>query len=167
MAAEYTEISLAEMNDFMRFNGFALVGVDKTTHEALWGHEHQYDYTHADTGLTVRMFSTIDKRDGAGRRSGGDAIRLILLRPDGKPMRGSKFTRVHRVKNWRKNLLARIDYIMERLDDGRIRDEVKSDCPNCKSEASVRPVLNKKHETFMACDGGQYRRPCSFTRSHD
>ena len=82
-------------------------------------------------------------------------------------MRGSKFTRVHRVKNWRKNLLARIDYIMERLDDGRIRDEVDSDCPHCKSEASVRPVLNKKHETFMACDGGQYRRPCSFTRSHN
>jgi len=161
MAGQYTEISLSEMDAFMRFLGFRRAGVDETKHEPLWGNEHQYDFAHEPSGMTVRMFSTIDTRDGHGRKKGGDAIRFLILRRDGSLLRGAKFTRVHRVKNWRKNLVQRFEDIHDALGAKKIRDEPNEPCSVCNA-GELRPVLNKRHETFMACSN----RACRNSRSH-
>ena len=152
MSAQYTEISLEEMDEFMQSEGFV-----KVAHNPLNGFEVQYDLMHKN-GLRIRLFSTIDVRSDAGRGKGSDAMRLILIAPDESIIRGAKFTRIHRVKNWRKNLMARYNQILDAMDS-----EVISYCPSfdcAKCTGTIRTLLAKGFKesgisTFMGCSGYQ------------
>tara|TARA_R110000822_G_scaffold197781_4_gene335833 strand:- start:15637 stop:16152 length:516 start_codon:yes stop_codon:yes gene_type:complete len=147
MSAQYTEISLEEMDEFMQSEGFV-----KVAHNPLNGFEVQYDLMHKN-GLRIRLFSTIDVRSDAGRRKGSDAMRLILIAPDDSIIRGAKFTRIHRVKNWRKNLMARYNQILDAMDSEAISYCPSFDCPKCPG--TIRTLLAKQISTFMGCSGYQ------------
>jgi len=152
MSAQYTEISLEEMDEFMQSEGFV-----KVAHNPLNGFEVQYDLMH-ENGLRIRLFSTIDVRSDAGRGKGSDAMRLILIAPDDSIIRGAKFTRIHRVKNWRKNLMARYNQILDAMDSEAISYCPSFDCPKCTG--TMRTLLSRKQnngqptiDSFMGCDG--------------
>ena len=150
--ATYQEISLEEMDEFMQAEGFV-----KVAHNPLNGFEVQYDLMH-DNGLRIRLFSTIDVRSDAGRGKGSDAMRLILIAPDESIIRGAKFTRIHRVKNWRKNLMARYNEILDSMDSDVISYCPPFDCAKCTG--TIRTLLAKGFKesgisTFMGCSGYQ------------
>jgi len=142
--ATYQEISAGEMDSFMDAEGFV-----KVAHNPLNGFEVQYDLMH-DNGLRIRLFSTIDIRSDAGRGNGSDAMRLVVMTSEGI-LRGAKFKRVHRVKNWRKNLMVRYNEILDGIESGKIAFCSSFDCPKCGEK--VRTLLNNQYKTFMGCSG--------------
>ena len=157
--ATYQEISAGEMDSFMDSEGFV-----KVSHDALQGFEEQYDLSCEDiagNGLKIRLFSTIDIRSNSGRGNGSDAMRLVIMTSEGI-LRGAKLKRVHRVVNWRKNLMARYNEILNLIETGAISFCSSFDCPKCGEK--VRTLLNGaySHKTFMGCSG--YRKnDCRYT----
>ena len=146
--ATYQEISAGEMDSFMDSEGFV-----KVSHDALQGFEEQYDLSCEDiagNGLKIRLFSTIDIRSNSGRGNGSDAMRLVIMTSEGI-LRGAKFKRVHRVKNWRKNLIVRYNEILDSIESGKIAFCSSFDCPKCGDK--VRTLLNNHYKTFMGCSG--------------
>ena len=108
--AEAVTITQWEMARFMDALGFD---------EADPGHpcgEVCYEAPYGTQGCRLRVYSTI-ANDGASRGVGADAIRVVCVDPEGdvflKP-----FKRVHRVVNWRRNLLS---LPTRRATDGRSR----------------------------------------------
>jgi hypothetical protein len=67
--------------------------------------------------LTLRVYTTIDKRSGLPREKGSDAIRIALfgIDSDGNPKLIGADTRVHRTQNWKQNLAERLDGATEKL----------------------------------------------------
>ena len=59
-------------------------------------------------------------RQQASRSKGKDAIRCLLVNEEGWPIK--KFTRTHRVKNWRLNLLRKYEPAIEGANFSGIRD---------------------------------------------
>lgn len=146
--ATYQEISAGEMDSFMDAEGFV-----KVASGSLQGFEAQYDLACEDiagNGLRIRLFSTIDIRSDAGRGNGSDAMRLVIMTSEGI-LRGAKFKRVHRVKNWRKNLMVRYNEILDGIESGKIAFCSSFDCPKCGDK--VRTLLNNHYKTFMGCSG--------------
>jgi len=144
MPAEFTNVTEQEMADFLGPQGFKKVAIPGT-YELVWGKRVDQD----DLNLTLRVFSGINP-DGQSREVGEDAmrVRLFMRTADGqiKELGGSK--RVHRVKNWRKNLQSRLDSWLEYMP--------KDKCNQCGS-----PMVPRKGRfgAFIACTN------CKNTRS--
>ena len=130
--AEAVTITQWEMARFMDALGFD---------EADPGHpcgEVCYEAPYGTQGCRLRVYSTI-ANDGASRGVGADAIRVVCVDPEGdvflKP-----FKRVHRVVNWRRNLLSRIDPVF--ADPSGYRWAEPMDCDRCGSLDKMRGGRN-------------------------
>jgi len=79
-------------------------------HTTMIGGEYVYDFN-ISPDLVLRIYSSIDFKTKEGRKCGADAIRITMLWK-GKPML-KKQRRVYRTLNWKKNLMARLDEVMD------------------------------------------------------
>ena len=72
--------------------------------------ERIWERLHKTPGCRIRVYSSIPAHRKAARGVGADAIRVVPLygagEDKGRPL-AAKMIRVHRVKGWRENLLAR------------------------------------------------------------
>lgn len=106
MAAEYTKITIEDMDRFLKRAFRALrpkQGLDRG--------EYFYDLNVSDSKIFIRIWTSI-KKDGAGAGVGLDAIRPTLVTVGGKPLvRKQKI--VKRTPNWRGNLQERIETLLE------------------------------------------------------
>lgn len=108
--AEYVDITLEEMDAFLvDAQMFERLEPDDVGHPC---HEAVYERPYDDSGCRIRIYSSVDMRDQAGRGVGSDAIRVVLVDPDNYPWNKS-FKRVHRVVNWRLNLLHRYEPVLD------------------------------------------------------
>lgn len=148
--AEYTNITLEEMQDFLRQQGFKLLPAKKLANTLEKVFAKRIDQKGFQ--LTLRIYTGITS-SGNSRDVGKDAIRVNLFyrTNDGKKIAkllGAK--RVHRVKNWRMNLQKRIDAILNMSIDI---------CPKCKSPLVVR---KSKNGDFTGCTNYP---ECSYTQT--
>lgn len=124
--AKYVKISLEEMDAFMDAEGFDRIDTSerKEMHisqgipyveagEHIYEMDMDQDYA---PGCRIRIYSSIAIRAEEGRGRGSDAIRVVIVDEDGIVCNNS-FKRVHRVKNWRLNLLKRYESILEHPQD--------------------------------------------------
>lgn len=116
--AEYYNLTIKEIDDFLLPQGFRRVSVPNTN-ELVYGKR----VDHNNMEITMRVYTGIDP-SGYSRDVGEDAIRVYLFSrsPDGKinKLFGSK--RVHRVKGWAKNLQARINDTLDQVKQLKICD---------------------------------------------
>lgn len=144
--ADYTDITLEEMDAFLvDANDFRRIEPEEVGHyckEAVY--EREYD----DTGCRIRIYSSIDIRNSAGRKKGADAIRVVLVDPEGYPWHKG-FKRVHRVENWRLNLLRRFEPVIDEYWNYKWVAPRK--CPKC--HFGTLRTRNGKKGPFMGCSG--------------
>lgn len=112
----YTEINIDEMRQLLR--------TEKGWYEASHsGFEHVFECpVRFWDGAVVKVFTSINKHNGAGRRKGGDCIRVCAV--DLRGNRGlHKSVRVLRVMGWRDNLKNAVVGILRELHKRKARDE--------------------------------------------
>jgi hypothetical protein len=117
--AEAVPISLEEMDAFLvESQGFIRIPLEEMDAPHIkarfckeWIYEREYSEEFAP-GCRIRIFSSLDSRGGGSRDVGRDAIRVVIVDPEGFPW-CKAFARVHRVKGWRANLLRRIETPLE------------------------------------------------------
>jgi len=109
MAAKYTPITLTEMTDLLVPKGWYDATPSTSREHVL----HWRCKRYADN-IVLKVYTSIATAHGQGRSKGKDAIRVcaVNLTTD-KGLIASK--RVHRVENWRENLLARIKSVFMEL----------------------------------------------------
>mgnify|MGYP003110082362 CR=1 FL=1 len=120
---KYVNIGLDEMDEFLvEAQGFDRIDGDERREmhldqgipyvesgEHIYEMDMDQDYA---PGCRIRIYSSIAVRGEQGRRRGADAIRVVIVDENGMVCNNS-FKRVHRVKNWRLNLLKRYEPILD------------------------------------------------------
>jgi hypothetical protein len=120
-SAQYVSIGLGEMDAFLvDAQGFTRVDplTYKERHIGDFCRECVYEYPLGDEhaqNASIRVYSSISLHTSPGtsasvhksRGKGRDAIRCLVVNEEGWPI--EKFTRTHRVKNWRLNLLRKYE----------------------------------------------------------
>ena len=120
-SAQYVSIGLGEMDAFLvDTQGFTRVDPStyKERHIGQFCRECVYEYPLGDEhaqNASIRVYSSISLPTSPGasanvhksRGKGKDAIRCLVVDEAGWPIK--KFTRTHRVKNWRLNLLRKYE----------------------------------------------------------
>lgn len=151
--AEYYNISVYEIDNFLLPQGFVRVSLPETK-ELVYGKRVDNN----NMKITMRVYTGIDP-SGQSRNVGEDAIRVYLFSkmPDGKIAKlfGSK--RVHRVKGWAKNLQTRINETLEQVRQLKM-------CDRCGSPMKLLEGKSKstgKPYKFYGCSGYP---TCSNTR---
>jgi len=142
--AEYYNISVEEMNNFLVPQGFSQV-VLPGTRELVYGKRVDAN----NMKMTLRVYTGIDP-SGQSRDVGEDAMRvnLFVKLPSGeiKKLFGSK--RVHRVKGWMKNLQSRINDALQQMPQRM--------CEKCGLPMILREGKSKttgKPYSFYGCVG--------------
>ena len=106
--AHYVQIALQDIfpNFLKPDKGWTSVDIPKAL-------EHVFDWpVNGFPGVVVRVWSSIHKVKGVGRKAGADAIRVCAVDTEtDKGLVASK--RVHRVEGWRGNLKARIIEVLQ------------------------------------------------------
>ena len=112
MAAQYTEITLEEMEQFLK-RGFRALRPRKGEKRG----EVYYDLKVGDH-VGIRVWTSIMPRSGMGAGRGQDAIRvqLISLKDQG-PLQKGKAPIVKRTQKWRNSLKDRIEEATEKYED--------------------------------------------------
>lgn len=100
-----------------------------------------------DVGLMC--YTTVHEETGVAREKGADAIRLVAVTPDGKPVAGERKTL--RIKTWRKNLNKKIDSMIEQ---GK---ELVKICPQCDS------LLERREGEYGEFYGCRNYPDCDYT----
>lgn len=103
MSSQYKNISIAEMESFLKPQGFQVINVPGTK-ETVFGKRMPHNLP-----LTLRIYTGIE--NGISRGCGEDAIRTTLFwrNSQGEVKKAAGDKRVHRVNNWRNNLQNRLD----------------------------------------------------------
>lgn len=99
MAERYTEISIEEMDNFLK--------EDKGWQKNISGYEYVYDYKMKHFPVLIKVMSSVSVVSAKGRNKGSDAIRVFAVQIDknGKVIKGLLSSkRVYRTENWRENL---------------------------------------------------------------
>ena len=142
--AEFYNITKEEMDAFLKPQGFIQVTLPGTV-ELVYGKRVDKN----GMQMTMRVYTGIDPI-GSSRGVGEDAMRvnLFIRLPNGeiKKLFGSK--RVHRVKNWMKNLQARINDVASQAP--------QMICDKCGLPMVLREGKNKttgKPYSFYGCVG--------------
>lgn len=110
--SRYVTITESEMSDFMDTLGFTELTLEERGSFGRSPVKERVYETPVGAGR-IRVYSTV--AGAVGRASGKDAIRVQYWIGDQK-VYGSK--RVHRTKNWRKNLLQRTEEIRDSVETG-------------------------------------------------
>lgn len=129
MAATYTEISLEDMDRFLRRAYRALrpkQGKDRG--------EVYYDLNLSDGNIFIRVWTSIRPSSGSGAGVGQDAIRVTMVTKGGRPL-VKKGKIVKRTQGWKNNLQDRVDGLLEDYESKtgywknrqQERDDVKKD----------------------------------------
>lgn len=130
---------------------------DEPSHEAVFeSNAVMEDYS----GITLRIFSTIDDRDGISRDKGADAMRTVIWnRHIEKPVGGR--TKTLRIKTWKKNLRDKIESLIDESDD-YVRF-----CPDCEDRGVTGFLIKKsgKYGEFYGCNN--YDNGCKYTEQID
>lgn len=112
MAAQFTEVTLDEMDRFIKRGWRAYrpkQGVDRG--------EVYYDLFLSDHVL-IRVWTTIHPRREVGADVGADAMRIQLLaKHNGRPLTKGKAPIVKRTQGWKNNLQDRIEDFIETYED--------------------------------------------------
>lgn len=160
MAAHYTNINIEEMTEFLtnpQFPGgpFARIYPEGYTEAAF----SRRITVQNEYGETVTLPYSLRVNTGIvgeeSRECGADAVRVAIFWRENKESKprmvmGSK--RVHRVENWRKNLMNRITSF-----------EMPKICPKCGKPLAVRKGRNGK---FLSCIGWKPDRSgCNHTEN--
>ena len=106
MAATYTPVTLAEINDFLKAEkGWVEANVS--------AREHVRDFPlKRHPGVVIRVYTSIHKDNGIARKKGQDAIRVCAVDTvKGKGL--VKSSRVNRTTNWRDNLQKRVIGVLQ------------------------------------------------------
>jgi hypothetical protein len=112
MAAQYTEITFEDMEQFLKRAFRAL-----RPHEGEHGGEVFFDLLVSDH-VAIRVFTSISKRRGQGAGVGEDAIRILLYsRKQSRPLMKGKAPIVKRTQGWRNSLQERIEDALEVYED--------------------------------------------------
>jgi topoisomerase-like DNA binding C4 zinc finger protein len=124
-------ITKEEMDAVLTARGFTLIESDRALE-----YTYQCEMPYQGVNYNVRIYSSIDKRNGLSRPVATDAIRLFVLNEKGYTI--SKEGRVNRTKGWEIRLNVRIDNWTGTLYL----------CPQCKHP--LRKRVGKFGE-FMGC----------------
>jgi hypothetical protein len=111
MAATYTEVSLEDMEKFLR-RGFRSLRPKQGSQF----NEYYFDLT-LGPSVDIRVWSSVGVRSGTGAEKGADAIRVQLLSSkDNKPLEKGKAPIVKRTQGWRTSLQDRIEDLIEKYE---------------------------------------------------
>ena len=112
MAATYTEVSLSDLDTFLK-RAFRSLNPTKGVNRG----EITYDLSLSPTTV-IRIFTSIGQSRDSGAQVGEDAIRLLLFSvARGKPLKPGKAPIVKRTQNWRDSLKDRIEDYLEAYSD--------------------------------------------------
>lgn len=141
--AEYYNISQKEMEDFLLPQGFRPVQLPNTF-ELVYAKRIDKD----NVPLSLRVYTGISP-SGLSRDVGADAIRvnLFVRTPTGDIKKIKDTKRVHRVKNWQKNLQTRIAELLE---------HIPMICDQCGLPMVLKQGISKKTNkpySFYGCTG--------------
>jgi hypothetical protein len=109
MAAKFKPIKTEDMHNFLTAIGFTRINaITAQSRELVYGKIIKH-------GICLRVYTSLVGEQV--RTVGADAIRLAVVKrqPDGSIIGIGKAKRVHRVENWRANLLSRIMETTERF----------------------------------------------------
>ena len=141
--AEAVEITLEQMDAFLNAQYFTRVEPDDVGHPC---YEAVYEREYGDKGCRIRVYSSVDIRDSGSRGVGQDAIRVVLVDPEGYAWNRS-FKRVHRVKNWRLNLMKRYERVLDFPWEFAWAEP--KPCPMC--DGGILRTRTGKKGSFMGC----------------
>lgn len=133
MAATYTEITLEDMEKFLK-RGFRAL----RPKQDLKNGEIVYDLA-LSGNVAIRIFTSIHRGSGTGAGKGSDSIKILLWGPKiRRPLTSGKAAPiVKRTEGWRNSLQSRIEDMMELYEEkegywegkggGQVQEEVKDD----------------------------------------
>ena len=133
MAATYTEITLEDMEKFLK-RGFRAL----RPKQELKNGEIVYDLS-LSGNVAIRIFTSIHRGSGMGAGKGSDSIKILLWGPKiRRPLTSGKAAPiVKRTEGWRNSLQSRIEDMMELYEEkegyweskggGQVQEEVKDD----------------------------------------
>ncbi len=107
MAATYTEVTLQDMETFLK-RAYRALRPKKGDSIG----ETYYDLNLSDGNILVRVWTSIPSRGSSGAQKGMDAIRVTMVTGKGKPLM-PKGKIVKRTQNWRNALQDRIEELVE------------------------------------------------------
>jgi hypothetical protein len=150
MAAQYTEVSLKDMEQFLR-RAFRSLRPKKGEQRR----EIYYDLS-LSPGVAIRVWTSIGVGRGTGAGVGQDAIRIQLVnKKNQRPLMKGKAPIVKRTQNWRNNLQDRIEDYIEQYEDredyweGRVGDPDEEDRPPAPDGVKGRPPSEKQVQYAM------------------
>jgi hypothetical protein len=112
MAAEYKEISIGEMDVFMKRAFHAL-----HPKRAQFSGIYYYDLRLSSV-VAIRVWTSIGVRSESAKDSGEGSIKVRLVsRKDNKGLEGKKEAIVKRTQGWRDNLTDRVETLIEKYDE--------------------------------------------------
>ena len=115
MAAQYTEISLEEMETFLKRAFRILRPV-----QGVFQNEYYYDLK-VGNAVGIRVWTSVKIYSGVGARVGMDLIKVQLVSlKDHKPLEGGKIKRedtIKRTQGWRDGLRDRVENFVEKYED--------------------------------------------------
>lgn len=137
---EYDQFTREEFEEFLDEQPYSFELVElPAVKELVYDHKPMEDDM---PRISLRLFSTIDKRTGVVREKGSDAIRAVLFDTRGSGnLTGERKTL--RIKSWRSNLAPKIERLAENAPS------YVHECPRCKTTI-LRPKEGQ-YGSFYGC----------------
>lgn len=154
MAARYTEVTLEDMERFLK-RAYRVLRPKKGEQRG----EVYYDLNLSDGKIFVRVWTSIRPRSGTGAGVGEDAIRVTMITRNGKPLM-PKGKIVKRTQNWRNNLQSRIEELIETYESktGYWKDRQSQRDQDEKTEPKPSEVIPEPKTTYGEVHEGQFAR---------
>jgi len=134
MAAQFTEVTLEDMEKFLR-RAFRALRPKKGEERK----EVYFDLSLSDH-VAIRVWTSIGVGRASGAGVGQDAIRLVLISKEkNRPLMTGKAPIVKRTQNWRDSLQDRIEDYIEVYEDREGYWESRAGAPAPQEEAGLRP----------------------------
>lgn len=147
-AKRYTRITKEEFEQFLAEINYDFEIVNHPSGEYVYEHSNPIK-KHPE--VSVRIFSTIDKRTDVSREKDSDAIRTVIWDDENEFALGGK-TKTLRIKTWKKNLR---DKIVETIND---TNSMICQCKECNTGWLIE--REGQYGKFLGCT----RYPsCSYT----
>jgi len=112
MAAQYTEISLEEMETFLKRAFRAL-----RPKQGVYRNTYYFDLKLSDS-VAIRVWSSIKRHSQSGADVGESSIKILLVSAQmGRPLMKDKSPIVKRTQGWKNSLQGKIEDMMETYED--------------------------------------------------
>lgn len=112
MAAQYTEVTLEDMEKFLKRGFRALRPKQGVQHN-----EYYYDLF-LSPNVSIRVWTSVQRNTGSGAGVGEDAIRVQLMNvPGRRPLLKGKAPIVKRTQGWRNTLQTKIEDCIETYEE--------------------------------------------------